>query len=357
MRCALLVSAMWLIQSAVHPLVVQGTRHRRELVAKLARGSRHRVRLDRLGVLPDLDHGEMILPVDLLDDLEAQIALAAAALIAQALERGDAVVLARGDDVDVGRDVDTTADGRRVDRADGQPGVHPLIGRRVADGRDLLARVDRVGALAVRLERRLVLPDLEDRELMRLVDALNDLAAEIAAFLGGGVAVAPEYSRRLRLRRRHDLDVGHGVDVAHDRYWCWRLGRRRRLGPRVSDRADRHHDQPEEENTKERLHGFTPSHATLCARSAEELCHRATSLAESTWKWCAVAPGGRFCFCTGRRPSIRGPHSWKCSAVTPSSSRPRIRASGDRRARRTSKPSMTSFISISSSSSRCLTRR
>src|SRR5207253_8154290 len=207
------------------------------------------------------------------------------------------------------------------------------------------------------LERRLVLPDLEDRELMRLIDALNDLAAEIAAFLLRGLAVAPEQGRGIGLRRRHDLDVGHGIDIAGDRDWCWRLGRRRRLGARVCDRADRHHDQPEEENPKERLHGFTPSHATLCARSAEELCRRATSLGESTWKWCAAAPGGRCCSCTGRRPSIREPHSWKCSAVTPRSSRPRTRASDDRHARRTSRRSTTSSTSTSTSSRRCRKRK
>src|SRR5215831_7742269 len=43
----------------VHPLVVQRARHRAELVAELSRRLRHRVRLDGLGVLPDLDDGEV----------------------------------------------------------------------------------------------------------------------------------------------------------------------------------------------------------------------------------------------------------------------------------------------------------
>ena len=98
--------------------------------------------------------------------------------------------------------------------------MHPLVGWCIADGRDLLARLGGIGALTVRLDRRLVLPDLEDRELMRLVDTLHDLAAEIAAFLGRRVSVASEYGRGLSLRRRHDLDVGHGVDVARDRGGC-----------------------------------------------------------------------------------------------------------------------------------------
>src|SRR3989442_12375615 len=84
-----------LVDRAVQPLVVQRARHRRELVAELARRRRHRVRLDRLRVLPDLHHREVILAVDLLDDLEAQVAVGPPALVAQPLERGDAVVLAR----------------------------------------------------------------------------------------------------------------------------------------------------------------------------------------------------------------------------------------------------------------------
>ena len=85
-----------LVDGAIQTLVVQGTRHRRQLVAKLARRRRHRVRLDRLGVAPDLDHREVIRPADLLDDLEAEIVVIPAAVLAQALEGGDAIVLARG---------------------------------------------------------------------------------------------------------------------------------------------------------------------------------------------------------------------------------------------------------------------
>ena len=71
----------------------------------------------------------------------------------------------------------------------------------------IFSRVSVVLGSAVRLERRLVLPDLEDRELVRLIDALHDLAAQIAAFLLHALAVAAEQSDGLRLRDRHDLDV------------------------------------------------------------------------------------------------------------------------------------------------------
>src|SRR5262249_61424817 len=95
--------------------------------------------------------------------------------------------------------------------------MHTLVRRRVADGRDLLARIDGVGALAVDLERGLVFPDLEDHELVRLIDTLDYLAAEVAALVLRGFAVASEHARRIVLRRRHDLDVGHRVDVANAR--------------------------------------------------------------------------------------------------------------------------------------------
>src|SRR2546422_9061162 len=85
-----------LVDRLVHPLVVERARHRRELVAELARRRRHRVRLDRLCVLPHLDHGEMILPVGLLHDLESQVAVAPPALVAEPFERSVPVVVARG---------------------------------------------------------------------------------------------------------------------------------------------------------------------------------------------------------------------------------------------------------------------
>src|SRR2546427_11758071 len=95
-----------LVDRLVHPLVIERARHRRQLVAELARRRRHRVRLDRLRVLPDLDHREVVLPVDLLYDLEAEVAVALATLVAQTLERSDAVGLPRRNDVDVRRDED-----------------------------------------------------------------------------------------------------------------------------------------------------------------------------------------------------------------------------------------------------------
>src|SRR2546425_9405485 len=170
-----------LVNRLVHPLVVERARHRRELVTELARHRRHRVRLDRLRVLPHLDHGEMIRPVGLLHDLEAQVASAPPALVAEPLERRDPVVLARRNDVDVRRDVDGVAHRGRVDRADRERDVYALVGRGVADHRDLLTRLHRARALAVSLEHLLVLPDLEDGELMGLVDALHELTAKVAA--------------------------------------------------------------------------------------------------------------------------------------------------------------------------------
>src|SRR2546425_12233826 len=93
-----------LVDRLVHPLVVERARHRRELVAELASRRGYRVRLDRLRVLPDLHHREMVLAVDLLDDLEAQVAVGSPALVAQPPERGDPVLLARRNDVNVGAD-------------------------------------------------------------------------------------------------------------------------------------------------------------------------------------------------------------------------------------------------------------
>src|SRR5437899_3448168 len=194
----------------------------------------------------------MVRPVGLLDDLEAQVAVAPPALVAEPLERRDGVVLARRDDVDVRRDVDDVAHGGRVDGADREPGVHAFVGRGVADRRDLFPCLHRARALAVRLERLLIFPDLEDRELVGLVDALDHLTAQIAALFAGRLAVAPEQRYAVRLRRRHDLDVGHRVNVALDRRG------RRGLPSRGADRADRHHDQAEDENPKERCHGVTP---------------------------------------------------------------------------------------------------
>src|SRR6185436_7919302 len=161
-----------LVDRLVHALVVERARHRRQLVAELARRRRHRVRLDGLGVLPDLHHREVVEPVVLLHDLEAEIAVALAALLAELPERGDPVVLLRRDDVDVRGHVDRLAHGGSVDRADREPAVDALVGGGVADRRDLLAHLHRAGALAVRLPRLLVLPDREDHVLMRLIDAL-----------------------------------------------------------------------------------------------------------------------------------------------------------------------------------------
>src|SRR4030095_5360357 len=148
-----------LVDRLVHALVVERSGHRRQLVAELARRRRHRVRLDRLGVLPDLPHREVVEPVELLHDLEAKIAVALAAPLAELPERGDPVVLLRRDDVDVRGHVDRVAHGGSVDRADREPAVDALVGGGVADRRDLLAHLHRAGALAVRLPRLLVPPD------------------------------------------------------------------------------------------------------------------------------------------------------------------------------------------------------
>src|SRR5262245_5893295 len=245
-----------LVDRLVHAFVVERTRHRRQLVAELARRRRHRVPLDGLGVLPDLHHREVVEPVVLLHDLEAEIAVALATLLAELPERGDPVVLLRGDDVDVRGHVDRVAHGSGVDRADREPAVNSLVGGGVADRRDLLAHLRRAGALAVRLPRLLIFPDREDDELLWLIDTLCDLAAEIAAFLAGRLAVAAEDQGGVGFRRRHDLDVDHGVDVTLDRRRS--RGRRRRLSLSCSDRADRHHTQSQDEHSQEPFHGVTP---------------------------------------------------------------------------------------------------
>src|SRR5262249_36092121 len=95
-----------LVDRLVHALVVERARHRRQLVPELARRRRHRVRLDGLGVLPDLHYREVVEPVVLLHDLEAEITVALSALVAELPERGDPVVLLRRDDVDVRGHVD-----------------------------------------------------------------------------------------------------------------------------------------------------------------------------------------------------------------------------------------------------------
>src|SRR6266849_6837271 len=75
---------------------------------------------------------------------------------------------------------------------DRKAGVHALVGRSVAHRRDSLAGVHRAGALAVSLERGLVLPDREDGELVGLADALHHLTAEIAVLFTGRLPVALE---------------------------------------------------------------------------------------------------------------------------------------------------------------------
>ena len=70
----------------------------------------------------------------------------------------------------------------------------------------------------------------------------------------GRLAIAPQERHRVRLRGRHDLDVGHRVDVAFDR-GRGRGGRGRRLSLRFTER---HQDQTQHEDPKQRCHGVTP---------------------------------------------------------------------------------------------------
>src|SRR5262249_58154050 len=54
------------VQHPVQALVVERAAHRRELVTEGAHVLRHGVRVERLAVLPHLDHGEMVGPIALL---------------------------------------------------------------------------------------------------------------------------------------------------------------------------------------------------------------------------------------------------------------------------------------------------
>src|SRR5439155_8059577 len=100
------------IDCFVQALVVQRPAHRCEPVAEFAHVRGHAVRVEGLPARPDLDHGEMVRPVGLLHDLVAQVAVVAAARLAEALQQADGVVLARRDDIDVGHDVDAARGAR-----------------------------------------------------------------------------------------------------------------------------------------------------------------------------------------------------------------------------------------------------
>src|SRR2546425_4458562 len=174
-----------LVDRLEHPLVVERARHRSELVAELTRRLPHRVRLHRLRVLPDLDDGEMVGPVGLLHDLEAHVARVLAAVVTELLDGGEAVLLAWRNDVDVRHHVDGVAGGTGPEGADRDADVHALVDRGVADRLDLLAELRGVRRLPVRLERLLVLPDLQDHELVRLADAAHHLGPSISVLLAG----------------------------------------------------------------------------------------------------------------------------------------------------------------------------
>src|SRR5258708_37753367 len=130
--------------------------------------------VDSLLVAPYLDHGEMVRPRLLLIDVVAQVALILARRIGQGLERRNAVILLRRDDIDV-RDGDQAGGGDRRSFlwTDCKPDIRPLIDRRHQMWLDLLAEGLHLRGCRVRIIRCLVLPDFDDGELVRWRAALK----------------------------------------------------------------------------------------------------------------------------------------------------------------------------------------
>src|SRR3989442_6863165 len=239
----------------------------------------------------------MVGPVGLLHDLEAHVARVLAAVVTELLDGGEAVLLARRNDVDVRHHVDGVAGGTGPEGADRDADVHALVDRGVADRLDLLAELRGVRRLPVRLERLLVLPDLQDHELVRLADAAHHLGPQISVLLAGRLPVALEQRDAVRPGPGHYLDVGHGADMAlHRRFGpCFGRG-----GP---GRADQHHRQPEDKS----LHHPEPP-------SARWLSERERSMAASVAH--GVSPGRRPCRST-TNPSPSPPDADLTGAARP----------------------------------------
>ena len=136
----------------------------------------------------------MVGAVGLLHDLEAQVAGAGAAGLAQRLDGGEAVLLARRNDVDVRHHHHGVAGGAGAERAERDTEVHALVERRIADGLDPLAHLRGARRLAVRLEGFLVLPRFQDHELVRLAETARQLAAQVTLLAARRVATAAQRS-------------------------------------------------------------------------------------------------------------------------------------------------------------------
>src|SRR3974390_1612479 len=90
--------------------------------------------------------------------------------------------------------------------------VKALVDRADEMRLDLVAKLLAVGCRGMRIIRFLVLPDRDNRELVRRRDALQNLETQIALVLAGGIRELPQQAGCRCTRSRRDLDVAHDVD-------------------------------------------------------------------------------------------------------------------------------------------------
>ena len=163
---------------------------------------RHAVRVGGLAVAPQLDDGEVVLPVGLGHRLEAQIAIVLAAVLGELLGDRGAVLALRRNDVDMGDDRNRRPAALGGDGSDREREMHALVEGGVLHRFDLVAELGGGGRLGVGVHGGLVLPRFEQHELIELADALQGLGAQISGLLARGVA-EPAHQRR-----RHVVAVG-----------------------------------------------------------------------------------------------------------------------------------------------------
>ena len=88
----------------IEPLVVEGAKHRAELLAELLSMSGRQVCIKRFWRRPDFADCEMVRTADLLNNVETNVARLPGAVFGELFEDHRDIVLARWRDINVGHD-------------------------------------------------------------------------------------------------------------------------------------------------------------------------------------------------------------------------------------------------------------
>src|SRR5262245_47167491 len=154
------------VQGLIETLIVEGAARGCELLAVSARMRRHAVCFCSLAITPELDDREMVLAVGLHHGLKTQIAVVLTAILGELFGERRAVLPLRRNDIDMGHGRDGRLAGLGRKRGNRQGKMGALIKGSILDGFDLVAKLRGRLRLAMSVGTHLILPCLEQHELV-----------------------------------------------------------------------------------------------------------------------------------------------------------------------------------------------